>query len=262
MPFCLPFRQTALLTVVLLGLPGRSFESEVHPPSPVALPSRETLRYTVEWRMVTAGKATLSWNASSEAHPGWQTHLHLQSAGLVSRLYQVQDDYSSLLNQELCATSSYLVAQEGNRQRETKVTFDSQTKKASYLETDLIKKAVVSASEVDTPACVHDVLGGLYLLRTLRLEPGQSVQIPVSDGKKSVQARVEAQAREEIRTPSGVYKTVRHEVFLFNNVLYQRQGRLFVWLTDDGRRAPVQIRARLQFHIGTITLILEKEEPT
>src|SRR5262249_669877 len=162
----------------------------------------------------------------------------LRSTGLVSRLYKVQDDYSSVVNQQLCAASSYLMAHEGGRHRETKVTFDAESKKASYLETDLVKKTVVNASETDTPACVHDIVGGLYLLRTLRLEPGQSVQIPVSDGKKSVQARVEAQAREEIKTPGGTYKTVRHEVFLFNNVLYRRSGRLFVWLTDDGRRAP------------------------
>jgi hypothetical protein len=49
-------------------------------------------------------------------------------------------------------------------------------------------------------------------------------------------------------------------VFIFNNVLYGRKGRLFVWITDDDRRLPVQIRARMQFHVGTLTFQLEKEE--
>jgi hypothetical protein len=109
---------------------------------------------------------------------------------------------------------------------------------------------------------VYDVPGGLYYLRTLQLEPGQSIQMPVSDGKKSVMARVEAQQREEVKTPAGTYKTVRYEVFLFNNVLYRRSGHLHLWVTDDARRVPVQIRARMQFTIGTITLQLEKEERT
>jgi hypothetical protein len=39
-----------------------------------------------------------------------------------------------------------------------------------------------------------------------------------------------------------------------------RKGRVFVWLTDDERRLPVQIRIKLNVMIGTITLALEKEE--
>jgi hypothetical protein len=37
-------------------------------------------------------------------------------------------------------------------------------------------------------------------------------------------------------------------------------GRVFVWLTDDDRRLPVQIRVRMNFPLGTVTLELEKEE--
>jgi len=121
---------------------------------------------------------------------------------------------------------------------------------------------VVNAHEIDIPPCVHDVLGGLYLLRTLNLQPGQTTQVAVSDGKKSVMARVEAQQREEVKTPAGSFKTIRYEAFLFNGVLYRRYGSLHVWLTDDARKLPVQIRVRLQFAIGTITLQLEKEEKT
>jgi hypothetical protein len=71
---------------------------------------------------------------------------------------------------------------------------------------------------------------------------------------------VDAQELEQVKTPSGIYRTVRYEAFLFNNVLYQRKGRLFIWLTDDERRVPVQIKVQLQLHIGTVTLQLEKEE--
>jgi len=107
---------------------------------------------------------------------------------------------------------------------------------------------------------VHDVFGGLYLLRTMRLEPGQSVQVPVSDGKKSASAKVEAQARETVKTPSGNYKSIRYEAYLFNDVLFRRSGHLYFWLSDDARKLPVQIRVKMQFTIGTITLQLEKEQ--
>jgi hypothetical protein len=186
----------------------------------------------------------------------------LESAGLVSKLFKVNNDYISSLESDLCASGSYLKAAEGNRHKETRVTFNREARKAEYLEKDLDKNTVVNAHEIDIPPCVHDVLGGLYLLRTLNLQPGQTTQLAVSDGKKSVMARVEAQQREEVRTPAGVFKTIRYEAFLFNDVLYRRYGTLHVWLTDDARKLPVQIRVRLQFAIGTITLQLEKEEKT
>ncbi len=231
--------------------------------APAALPSREALDYTVEWRLVTAGKAHLVWSPTEHhSDPGWQANLHLESTGLVSKLFKVNNDYVSSLASDLCSTGSYLKAEEGSRHKETRVTFNRETHKADYLEKDLDKKIPPTAHEIDIPACVHDVLGGLYSLRTLNLQPGQSTQVAVSDGKKSVMARVEAQQREDVKTPAGAFKTIRYEAFLFNDVLYRRYGHLHFWLTDDARKLPVQIRVRLQFTIGTITLQLEKEEKT
>jgi hypothetical protein len=225
------------------------------------LPQKESLAYRVEWRLIHAGKAQLDWNAAThEGASGWQAGLRLESTGLVSKLFKVNDVYNSRLKGDLCAISSYIDAQEGRRHRETEISFDGAAGKANYLERDRIKNTIVLKKEIEIPPCVHDVVGALYKLRTLRLEPGQSTELPVSDGKKSVVARVEAQRREDVRTPAGSFKTVRYEAYLFNGVLYQRDARLYVWLTDDDRRLPVQIRVRLQFTVGTITLQLETEQ--
>jgi len=223
----------------------------------------ETLRYAVEWRLVPAGTARLSFTPlapqSGAAGPATasEVRLHLESAGLVSRLFRVEDDYTSLLGQNLCAQSEFLSAREGSRNKETRVLFDSAGRRATWQEKDLVRN-VTSTKDVETPACVHDVLGGLMVLRTLRMEPGTTTRIPLSDGKKFVQARVEAQEREELKTDLGVLKTIRYEIYLFNNVLYKRPGHLHVWLTDDEKRTPVQLQVRMQFAIGTITFRLQK----
>jgi hypothetical protein len=226
---------------------------------PGSLPERETLQYSVEWRLITAGKARLIWNAQPERA---QASVHVESTGLVSKLFRVNDDYTTNVRPGFCAVDSYMKSEEGRRRRETRVTYDGETRKAAYLEKDLNKNTVLKQDQIDIPPCVHDVVGGLYQLRTLHLEPGEHTQVPVSDGKKSVMARVDAQQREDIKTPGGTYKTIRYEVFLFDNVLYRRSGHLYVWISDDSRRLPVQIRVRLQVTIGTITLQLEKEDRT
>jgi hypothetical protein len=221
----------------------------------------ETLHYGVEWRLIRAGTAKITWTPQGSPESSYQAQLLLQSAGVVTKLYRVHDTYVSQMSDQLCADNFVLNAEEGKRRRETKVSFDH-AGKIHYHERDLVKNTTVLAKEIDSPPCVQEIIGGLYRLRTLKLEPGQSAQVPVSDGKKFANAKVEAQEREEIRTPTGQHKTIRHEVFIFNNVLYSRNARAFVWLTDDARRTPVRIQVRLRFIIGTITLDLEKEERT
>jgi hypothetical protein len=226
-------------------------------PQSNALPARETLTYNIEWRLITAGKARVQWTSTERDA---QINLHVESVGLVSKLFRVEDDYHATLGAGLCGQAVQMTSQEGSRERETKIAFDNANHRADYVERDRAKNAVLLARQTDIPACVHEIAGGLYYLRTLNLEPGQSAQVPLSDGKKSVVAKVEAQQREEIKTPAGTFKTVRYEAYVFDNVLYRRSAHLNVWLTDDRRKLPVQIRVRMQFAIGTITLQLEKHE--
>jgi len=222
-----------------------------------ALPAREKLTYTIEWRLITAGKATVQWvSTGGDA----QINLRVESVGLVSKLFRVEDDYRANMGAGLCAQAVQLTSHEGSRERETKITFDYPNHRADYLERDRAKNTVLLARETDIPPCVHEIIGGLYHLRTLNLEPGQSAQVPLTDGKKSVMAKVEAQQREEVKTPAGTFKTIRYEAYVFDNVLYRRPAHLYVWLTDDRRKLPVEIRVRMQFAIGTITLQLEKHE--
>ena len=223
-------------------------------------PSAEALTYRIEWRLITGGRAKVDWSAMQQPQPGWQAKVRLESVGLVSKLYKVQDDYIANLNQGMCAVTVQTDSNEGSRQRDAKITFDYPSKRASYLEHDRVKNTVLAAHEIDIPPCVHDVLGGMFFLRTLNLEPGQSANVPVSDGKKAVVARVQAQQREELKVPDGAYKTIRYEAFLFDNVLYRRSAHLYVWLSDDQRRLPVQIQVRMPITVGTITLELEKHE--
>ncbi|MEO8027610.1 MAG: DUF3108 domain-containing protein [Bryobacteraceae bacterium] len=222
-------------------------------PAQAAEPGETTLHYAVEWRLIRAGSAKLSLPAEGRAS------IVLESVGLVSKLYKVEDHYAATYERGFCATTATMTSSEGKRRRETKVTYDRARKKANYLERDLVKDAVVRVDEIDTPGCVHDIIGALLQLRTMKVDVGHSAQIPMSDGKKSAMVRVEAQAHEDLKTPAGTFKTTRYEVFLFGGVLYHRPARVFVWLSDDPRHLPVQIRVRLQLTIGTITLVLEKE---
>ena len=255
------FARIACAWLVLVAAPSSAPQSRPTDGAAAAaqFPAAETLSYSIEWRLIYAGNARLTLTPKMPGgKPAWQSKLHLESGGMVSRLYKLHDNYTADLEDQFCAANTSFDAVEGRRHRETKVTYDHG--KAHYVERDLIKNAIFKTAEIDIPACVSDIIGGLYRLRTMKFDPGQSVQLPLSDGKKSVTARVEAQQREQLKIKAGTFNTIRCEVFVFNGVLYARKAQLLIWLTDDARRLPVQIRARMSFPIGSITLELEKEE--
>ena len=214
----------------------------------------EVLNYQVEWRFMTAGKVKVTVNKNVSAANG---KLEVQSLGIVSMLFKVNENYEAVWRPDFCAQSTHLFSEENKRRRETTILYNGPGNKTQFFEKDLVKNTTISNS-VAVPACVADVLGGLQKLRALKLTPGTSSQIPISDGKKFVEVRVDVQEKEDVKTATGTYKTVRMEAFLFNGVLYDRAARCLVWVTDDEKRIPVKIQILMRLHIGTVTLLLDQ----
>lgn len=213
----------------------------------------DKLTYGVEWRLVRSGTVVI------EPSPT-EGRVHLESGGLISALFKVEDNYKVHYDGNFCALDSIFDAVEGKHHRQTVVTYDRVQRRASYVQRDLVNNAIMRSGQTDIPECAHDMLAGLMLLRGNRLEPGQSTQVTLSDGRRTGVVKLEAQEREEIVTPAGTFKTIRYEADVFNGVIYMRKGRAFIWATDDADRTPVEIKLRLSFPIGTVTLDLEKQE--
>lgn len=220
---------------------------------PKAISPSERLTYDVEWRLIHAGTAVIEARKSA-------AELKLDSAGIVSTLFKVHDLYTVSYDDAFCAVAASMDSQEGKRHHDTRITYDREQNRATYLERDVIKDTVLHSDSVQIPSCVHEVLGAFLTLRSMNPMPGQTLQIPMSDGRRSAQVRIDAREREEVKTTLGTYNTLRCEANMMNGVVYTRKGRVFVWLTDDARHMPVQIQLRMNFPVGTVTLQLVKEE--
>jgi len=257
----MPLRLFASCLLLLSPLPG--IRSAASPAAAVAadaaspFPTPERLTYGVEWRFVTAGNIQIQLTRVTPAT--WETRLNVSSAGIVNNLYTVRDEYSARMDSAFCAATSTFNAIEGKRRRITTLNFDSSARKVRYEERDLVKNTVAS-QVVEVPSCTHEVTGAFAWIRTQPLEPGKSLIVPMTDGKRFAAVRVEAQRRETITVNGAKYQTIRYEAFLFDNVLYRRKGTLHLWLTDDAERLPVQIRLGLGFPVYNILLTLEKRE--
>jgi hypothetical protein len=57
--------------------------------------------------------------------------------------------------------------------------------------------------------------------------------------------------REELVTALGRFKTIVVQPLLKSEGIFPRTGDIFIWLTDDDRRIPVQMKSKM--FVGNIT---------
>jgi hypothetical protein len=230
-------------------------ESHIRPtPTNFQFPNGQTLHYTAEWRLWTAGTVSLKMEAVGTEQKVTGT---ADSTGFVALLYKVADRFESYFDQKtFCSSRLTKHTEEGRHQRDTQIRFDYLRRKAVLDEKNL-KAGTTKHTEEDIPGCVTDVLSGIYYVGSLPLEPGRTYVFPLNDGGQTVDVRAHVEAREEIKTEAGTFKTIRVQPESETGVLKSR-GKVWVWYTDDAAHIPVQMRARLFW--GTLTFRLNRIE--
>lgn len=230
-------------------------ESRVRPTADgYRFPNGQALHYTAEWRLWTAGTATLRMEAVGTEQKVTGT---ADSAGFVAMLYKVADRFEAYFDQKtFCSSKLTKHTEEGRHQRDTTIRYDYARRKAVLDEKNL-KTSETKHTEEDIPGCVTDVLSAIYYVGSLPLEPGNTYTFPLNDGGKTVDVRAHVEAREDIKTDVGTFKTIRVQPESDTGVLKSR-GKVWVWYTDDAQHIPVQMRARLFW--GTLTFRLNRIE--
>ena len=146
----------------------------------------------------------MSTIAPALAH--WGINLDLESTGVVNRLYRVQDKYRVQSDDRFCPSLATLDAQEGKKHNQSRLSFDNTTHMLHFEEQDFVKNRNEKL-EVPIVPCTREVAGALASLGQMYLEPGKTTIIPVTNGKKLAQARVEAQGKETVNIDG---KTFQH----------------------------------------------------
>ncbi len=215
----------------------------------------QTLHYDAEWRLWKAGSAVIK----IQPGPGALAHVvaTAESSGAVAMLYRVQDRLESYFDQRTnCSDRIIKHSEEGFHKRETTLLFDPGREK-SVLDERNLRNGETKHVETNSPACVTDVLSGMFYVASQRLEPGNVHLFPLNDGGKTVEVTAYVEGREEVKTDAGSFRTVRVAVYSTAGALKNR-GKIWIWYTDDPAHLPVQMRSRLFW--GTMTLRLARVE--
>jgi hypothetical protein len=217
-------------------------------------PERETLTFTVDWRVFTGGTAVFHLEQQGDVLKVTAT---ADTVGAVNMLFPVVDRFQSGMDTKTgCSEGFSKQLQEGRRRVASDLTFDYHAGKQTQVEKNLAK-GTQKTQVANVPACVTDSLSGIFYAASQRLTVGQDVGFPLADAMRTVTVTMKVEGREEIKTPAGTFQTVRVQPTAEEGVVKNR-GNIWIWYTDDARHMPVQIRARLFW--GTITFHLQSVE--
>ena len=225
------------------------------PPRPgYTFPTRQTLSYTVDWRVFPAATAVVHLEANG---PNERMTVNADTTGAINLLFHISDKFQSTFDREKGCTSQFdKQTVEGRRQINSTLKLDYARGK-SILDEKNVTSGQTKHLESNIPGCLTDLLTGVFYASSQPMEVGRSFDLPVVDPLKTVVVTMKVEGREEIKTPAGTFKTVRVEPTAAAGIVKGR-GQIWIWYTDDDRHLPVQMRARSFW--GTITLRLANVE--
>ena len=200
----------------------------------------ETLRFAMTILGVAGGELTLSAEpAELHGRAAYKLELSAVSNDFLSKFFLVRDYMVSWIDPRSFRSLKFEKhTVEGKRARDEETEFDYSR--------GIARK---DGTELPMGDATLDSLSSVYYLRTLSLQE-KPIELQVFSGDASHTLRVEVQGREKILTPAGAFDTIRVEPKSTGASLIGKGKNLVLWLTDDERRLPVQLKTKLK--VGTL----------
>jgi hypothetical protein len=225
------------------------------PPRPgFSFPQKQTLTYSVDWRVFPAGTAVIRFEADGDRE---RMSASANTIGAINMLFHVDDRFQSTFDRTKGCTSEFdKQTVEGRRQINSTLKIDYSQGKSILDEKNQVT-GQTKHLETGVAGCLTDLLTGVFYTSSQVLDVGHNFLLPVADAQKTVPVTMKVEGREVIKTTLGTFKTIRVQPTADAGVVKNR-GNIWIWYTDDERHLPVQMRARLFW--GTITFRLTGNE--
>jgi hypothetical protein len=245
----------AIFSLALSQLAAGQQAAPLTPPKAgFTFPDKQTLTYAVDWRVFPAGVAVLHFEATGSRE---RITANADTTGAINLIFHVADHFQSTFDRaQGCSYEFDKQTVEGRRQVNSTLRVDYSQSKSILDEKNLVNGQTKHV-EVPISGCLTDLLSGIFYASSQPMEVGKTFVLPVVDAMHTVVVTMRVEAREEVKTPLGTFKTIRVQPTADAGVVKNR-GNIWIWYTDDERHLPVQMRARLFW--GTITFRLTSDE--
>lgn len=135
---------------------------------------------------------------------------------------------------------------EGGYKQRRLHNYDRENKKCIYQKWSYGKKEF-STEEVPITKDTYDFLGAFYHIRQQKLAVGDTLLMNLSGDGSTFATRIVVHKREIIKTIFGKKYCLKIEPQLAGETIFQNSGRIFIWVTDDEFKIPVQMESEVKF---------------
>lgn len=214
----------------------------------------ERFTYDVYYGVIPAGSAGIEIKPDLVTYrqaPCYEIHTWARSAKAFSIFFRVEDDVFSYLDARGIFTWYFEKRLNEGKYHDVKVVDYDQREGFAYTSDDGVPRDTTRI-----PLFVQDAISVLYYFRLQPVEIGDPLYIQVHDIKKNYPLKVDVMGRETVETPAGKFNCIKVEPVLESAGIFKSKGRIFLWFTDDERRIPVMMKAKVL--IGSITAYLKE----
>ena len=234
----------ALLALLLYSIP---LNISISNASTLPFAPGEKLRYALRWGNIPAGELRLETRpiTTINGKPAYHFVMTAKSNSAVDIFCKIRDRIDAYANTQMTRSVHYRKQQDGSRGlRKEEVSFDWTNGQVQFSD----------MSNTHAPITLmpgsFDPLSAFYYTRVAISDSTPDIKRPVTDGKRSFIGNARIVGKASIELSNGRhYKTLilEPDMGLFGGVFKDSKGaKLRVWVTDDEKRIPVQIKAKVK----------------
>ena len=202
----------------------------------------ERFTYRVSWLGLHAATAVMEVGHAPPSN-GRQMLRFLttaMSSPVVTKFYAVDNRVESVVDAETFLPQRLLFRRrEGRRKNDFDVTFH-------HTEGNVLSIKDGVPTTIPIPSGTQDSISCLYAIRNMpSLQPGFSQSMTVHHDKKNYRLEVRIEAIEKVRGPWGDVEAIRALAIMPFQGIFLNEGNIRVWFTNDARRIPVKMKARV-----------------
>jgi len=216
--------------------------SNINPPSARSFHVGEQLTYDISWLSITAGTAVMAVTGAGTDgdRPLAKLITTAQSRPVITKFFPVDNRVESIVDPATLLPEHLIFKRrEGKKKEDIEYSFHQKEGKVTVLKGG-------TTETLEMPPGTQDVISCLYYARsTLSFQPGSSLTMNVHHDKKNRKLDVLVEEIETVSGPWGEVETARVLVVMPFQGLFLNQGNIRVWFTNDDRRIPVRMKAKV-----------------
>lgn len=215
----------------------------------------EVLTYELTWMGIPVGRAEfkVTRDTTWKGKPAWHFEMKARTNKYADAIYKVRDHMHAWVAPRMNRSLHHAKKQrEGSYHRDVVLSFDWKRRRAIY------RNQWRPYPPKPLFKHTYDPLGLLYGFRCKRFDKAGSVNMSVTDGLKTIRAKVKVLGKETLKVAGQKIETW-HVVPELKDVggIFERSpgARMDVWLSADEYRIPVRLKSKVAVGSFIATLV-------